>query len=95
MRFSIRIGQQLPVLALIRVLFNVSVFQRTYLDAGLSQKRTCCKTGSRLVKPVWNYWNFLKNDIKLIKRNKRSKTTVGLSVMFLLVLFFTNSIRNV
>jgi hypothetical protein len=38
---------------------------------------------------------FLKNDIKLIKRNKRSKTTVGLSVMFLFYgfLFFTNSIE--
>jgi hypothetical protein len=33
--------------------------------------------------------------IKLIKRNKRSKTTVGLSVMFLFFgfLFFTNSIE--
>jgi hypothetical protein len=38
---------------------------------------------------------FLKNDIKLIKQKQASKTTVGLSVMFLFYgfLFFTNSIE--
>jgi hypothetical protein len=36
---------------------------------------------------------FLKKCTKLIKRNKRSKTTVGLSVMFLFGLFFTNGIE--
>src|SRR5690606_35563595 len=38
---------------------------------------------------------FLKNDIKLIKRNKRSRTTVLMSVLFIFygLLFFTGAIE--
>ena len=38
---------------------------------------------------------FLKNDIKLLKRNKRSKTTLFMSVLFIFygLLFFTGSIK--
>ena len=38
---------------------------------------------------------FLKNDIKLIKRNKRSKTTVGMSIMFLFygLIFFSGGVE--
>jgi hypothetical protein len=67
-----------------------------YLDAGLSTKHDIAKTEDLTwLNQFGTIGTFLKNDIKLIKRNKRSKTTVGLSVMFLFygLLFFTNSIE--
>ena len=67
-----------------------------YLDAGLASKHEIAKTENL----VWlNQFGvmgtFLKNDIKLIKRNKRSKTTIFMSVLFLFYgfLFFTNGIE--
>ncbi len=38
---------------------------------------------------------FLKNDIRLLKRNKRSRTTIIMSILFIFygLLFFTNSIE--
>ncbi len=66
-----------------------------YLDAGLASKHDVAKTENL----VWlNQFGvmgtFLKNDIKLIKRNKRSKTTIFMSIMFLFygLLFFGNLI---
>lgn len=67
-----------------------------YLDAGLSSKHDIAKTEDLTwLNQFGTIGTFLKNDIKLIKRNKRSKTTVGLSVMFLFygLLFFTNGIE--
>jgi hypothetical protein len=67
-----------------------------YLDAGLSNKHDVAKTEELTwLNQFGTIGTFLKNDIKLIKRNKRSKTTVGLSVMFLFygLLFFTNAIE--
>jgi len=62
-----------------------------YLDAGLAVKAKNVKSENldwlnRFGKTAI----FLKNDIKLIKRNKRSKTTVFMSIMFLFygLLFF-------
>jgi multisubunit Na+/H+ antiporter MnhC subunit len=66
-----------------------------YLDAGLSNKHDIATTEDLTwLNQFGTIGTFLKNDIKLIKRNKRSKTTVGLSVMFLFYgfLFFTNGI---
>jgi hypothetical protein len=67
-----------------------------YLDAGLASKHEIAKTENL----VWlNQFGvmgtFLKNDIKLIKRNKRSKTTIVMSILFMFYgfLFFTNSIE--
>ena len=65
-----------------------------YLDAGLSVKNDIAKTENLTwLNQFGTLGTFLKNDIKLIKRNKRSKTTVGMSVMFLFygLIFFTNS----
>ena len=65
-----------------------------YLDAGLSTKNDIAKTENLTwLNQFGTLGTFLKNDIKLIRRNKRSKTTVGLSVMFLFygLIFFTNS----
>ena len=67
-----------------------------YLDAGLSRKQDIAKTEDLTwLNQFGTIGTFLKNDIKLIKRNKRSKTTVGMSVMFLFygLLFFTNGIE--
>ena len=87
----------IPVLVLIALYYATFQFfkKNLYLDAGLSNKHDVAKTEEL---PWLNQFGtigtFLKNDIKLIKRNKRSKTTVGLSVMFLFYgfLFFTNAI---
>lgn len=67
-----------------------------YLDAGLSTKRSEAKTENLdWLNRFGSLGTFLKNDIKLIKRNKRSKTTVLMSVLFIFygLLFFTNSIE--
>lgn len=65
-----------------------------YLDAGLSSKNDIAKTEHLTwLNQFGTLGTFLKNDIKLIKRNKRSKTTIGLSVMFLFygLIFFTGN----
>jgi multisubunit Na+/H+ antiporter MnhC subunit len=67
-----------------------------YLDAGLSRKDEIAKTENlSWLNQFGTVGTFLKNDIKLIKRNKRSKATIGLSVMFLFygLLFFSNNIE--
>ncbi|MBF4472829.1 DUF5687 family protein [Flavobacterium sp. HJJ] len=64
-----------------------------YLDAGLSVKNDIAKTENLTwLNQFGTLGTFLKNDIKLIKRNKRSKTTVGVSMMFLFygLIFFNN-----
>ncbi|AGA78551.1 DUF5687 family protein [Echinicola vietnamensis] len=94
----------LPLLAFIPVLFMLTVYwvafkyfrERLYLDAGLSSKVKEAKSENLAwLDRFGSIAVFLKNDIKLIKRNKRSKTTVLMSVMFLFygLLFFTNSIE--
>lgn len=88
----------IPVLALIAIYYvTFQYFKKNlYLDAGLSNKHDVAKTEELTwLNQFGTIGTFLKNDIKLIKRNKRSKTTVGLSVMFLLygLLFFTSSIE--
>ncbi len=67
-----------------------------YLDAGLSTKHEIAKTEDLTwLNQFGTLGTFLKNDIKLIKRNKRSRTTVIMSVVFLFYgfLFFTNEIE--
>ncbi len=77
--------------------FSFTYFKKNlYLDAGLSTKQSDAKTEDLTwLNRFGSLGTFLKNDIKLIKRNKRSKTTVLLSVMFLFygMLFFTGSIE--
>jgi hypothetical protein len=93
MPFSIRIGLCIPVVALVCMLLP-SISKDLYLDAGLSSKHDVAKTEDLTwLNQFGTIGTFLKNDIKLIKRNKRSKTTVGLSVIFSWFLFFTNSIE--
>jgi hypothetical protein len=68
-----------------------------YLDAGLSTKQDIAKTEDLIwLNQFGTIGTFLKNDIKLIKRNKRSKTTVIMSILFLFygLLFFTNEMKT-
>ncbi len=68
-----------------------------YLDAGLSTKQTIAKTEDLdWLNRFGNLGTFLKNDIKLIKRNKRSKMAVITSFMFLFYgfLFLTGAIST-
>jgi hypothetical protein len=88
----------LPVLTLIGLYYiSFKYFKNNlYLDAGLSRKDEIAKTENLTwLNQFGTLGTFLKNDIKLIKRNKRSKTTIGLSVMFLFygLLFFSNGIE--
>ncbi|MBT8243824.1 MAG: hypothetical protein HKP48_09120 [Winogradskyella sp.] len=67
-----------------------------YLDAGLSKKVEVGETENMAwLDRFGKVSTFLKNDIKLIKRNKRSKTTVIMSVLFIFygLLFFTGSVK--
>jgi multisubunit Na+/H+ antiporter MnhC subunit len=86
----------IPVVALIALYYaTFQYFKRNlYLDAGLSSKHDIAETEDLTwLNQFGTIGTFLKNDIKLIKRNKRSKTTVGLSVMFLFygLLFFSTT----
>lgn len=84
------------VVALYVITFNF--FKKNlHLDTGLSSKHDIAKTEEF----VWldqfgNIGTFLKNDIRLIKRNKRSKTTIFMSVLFLFygLLFFSGGIET-
>jgi hypothetical protein len=83
------------VLGLYLITFNF--FKKNlHLDTGLSSKHDVAKTEEF----VWldqfgNVGTFLKNDIRLIKRNKRSKTTIFMSFLFLFygLLFFSGGIE--
>lgn len=67
-----------------------------YLDTGLKGKHDIAKTEEYTwLNQFGTLGTFLKNDIKLIRRNKRSKTTLWLSIMFLFygLLFYTGGIE--
>lgn len=88
----------IPVLIVVLLYyFSFRLFKSNlYLDAGLSIKTAEGKTEDYTwLNQFGTLGTFLKNDIKLIRRNKRSRTTVLVSAMFLLygLLFFTGSIE--
>jgi hypothetical protein len=85
----------IPFFGLFLLYYITFIFfkKNAYIDAGLSTKESIAKSE----KLTWlNQFGvlgtFFKNDIKLIKRNKRSKTTVFMSILFLFygLLFFNN-----
>lgn len=85
----------IPVLALIGLyIFTFNYFKKNlYLDAGLSKKEDIATTQNlSWLNQFGTLGTFLKNDIKLIKRNKRSKTTIFMSFIFLFygLIFFGN-----
>ena len=84
-----------PVLALAALYFYTFkyFYNNAYLDSGLASKHDIAKTENLTwLNQFGVLGTFLKNDIKLIKRNKRSKTTVGMSFLFLFYgfIFFNN-----
>ena len=87
----------LPVLALVGLYYYTFNYLKNnlYLDAGLSTKHEIAKTEDLTwLNQFGTLGTFLKNDIKLIKRNKRSRTTVIMSLLFLfygLIFFRENS----
>ncbi|NKI26820.1 hypothetical protein HCG49_09620 [Arenibacter sp. 6A1] len=78
--------------------FSFRYFKKyMFLDAGLAGKKSTAKTEDYAwLNRFGNLGTFLKNDIKLIRRNKRSKTSVMMSFFFIFygLLFFTGSIET-
>lgn len=94
-----------PIIALIPVAWYLILFYLTYvffkknlyLDAGLSLKHSIAKSQDfAWLNRFGTTGTFIKNDLKLIMRNKRSKTTILTSFLFLFygLLFFTESIQT-
>ena len=66
------------------------------LDTGLAKKSEEAKTENfTWLNQFGTLGTFLKNDIRLLKRNKRSRTTAIMSVVFIFygLLFFSNAIE--
>ncbi|QSW91294.1 MULTISPECIES: DUF5687 family protein [Flavobacterium] len=89
----------IPILTLIGLyVFTFNYFKKNlYLDAGLSIKQDIASTENlSWLNQFGTVGTFLKNDIKLIKRNKRSKTTIVMSIFFLFygLLFFSGGIET-
>ncbi|MCA0348416.1 MAG: DUF5687 family protein [Bacteroidetes bacterium] len=87
-----------PIAALVLLYyFNFKFFKNNLtLDTGLAVKSKEATTENlTFLDQFGTLGTFLKNDIKLLKRNKRSRTTVIMSVVFIFygLLFFTNSIE--
>jgi hypothetical protein len=88
----------LPILLVITTYYlSFDYFKkRLNLDTGLSKKGEEAKTENfTWLNQFGTLGTFLKNDIRLLKRNKRSRMTLFMSVMFVFygLLFFTNSIE--
>lgn len=89
----------IPIVVLVGLYYITFSFFKSnlFLDAGLASKHDIAKTENLTwLNQFGVLGTFLKNDIKLIKRNKRSKTTVIMSVMFLFygLLFFSGGIES-
>ncbi len=89
----------IPVLSLCILAYITFMFFRNhlYLDSGLSIKQKDAHTENYTwLNQFGTLGTFLKNDIKLIKRNKRSRTTVVMSVLFIFygLLFFAGAIET-
>ncbi|WP_179353395.1 DUF5687 family protein [Winogradskyella vidalii] len=93
----------MPYLAIIPLILMVVLYKMAfsyfrknfYLDAGLAKKVEIGETDNMAyLDRFGSVSTFLKNDIKLIKRNKRSRTTVIVSFLFIFygLLFFTGAI---
>lgn len=87
----------LPILlAIVTYYLSFDYFKKNLnLDTGLAKKSDQAKTENfTWLNQFGTLGTFLKNDIKLLKRNKRSRTTVLMSFVFIFygLLFFNNSI---
>jgi hypothetical protein len=84
-------------LAAISYYFSFDYFKKNLnLDTGLAKKSEEARTENLTwLNQFGTLGTFLKNDIKLLKRNKRSRTTVIMSFLFIFygLLFYTNAIE--
>jgi len=88
----------IPIVALAGLWFaTFSYFRKAlYLDTGLKGKHEVAETQDYTwLNRFGTLGIFLKNDIKLLRRNKRSKTTVIMSFLFLFygLIFMTGAIE--
>jgi len=88
----------IPLVAIVLIIrFSYNYFiKMLYLDAGLASKtQTATTENLEWLDRFGKISVFLKNDIKLIKRNKRSKMTVFMSFLFLFygLFFFTGMVE--
>lgn len=86
----------LAILIFIAKITHAFFKQNLYLDAGLAVKQEEAKTQNLdWLNQFGTLGTFLKNDIKLITRNKRAKTVILMSVLFLFygLLFMTGAIE--
>lgn len=90
-----------PALALVPVVFLILLFKwnqknleaKFYLDGNLKGKQKAADTNDFVwTKKFGDIAPFLKQDLKLIWRNKRPKTTIYISLLFLAygLIFYTN-----
>lgn len=87
----------IPIILLVSLYsFTFKFFKNNlYLDTGLEAKKTEATTENLNFLDKWgSLGTFLKNDIRLLKRNKRAKTTITMSIIFIFygLLFYTKSI---
>lgn len=88
----------IPIIAAVALYYFAFNFFKSNLnlDEGLATKSDIAKTENfAWLNQFGTLGTFLKNDIKLLKRNKRSRTTLIMSVVFIFygLLFFTKSIE--
>ncbi len=89
----------IPVVLLVAAYYFSFIYfkNRLNLDDGLAKKSDVAKTENfSWLDQFGTLGTFLKNDIRLLKRNKRSRTTLIMSVIFIFygLLFFTQSIES-
>lgn len=89
----------IPLLAMLGVgkIAHTYFLNRLYLDAGLARKvKTASNENLDWIDRFGSQSTFLKNDLRMIIRNKRSKTTAIMSVLFLFygLLFFTGAVET-
>jgi hypothetical protein len=89
----------IPVAALAGLYYlSFSYFEKNlHLDTGLAKKSAAAKTEDfSWLNRYGTLGTFLKNDIRLLKRNKRSRGTVIMSVVFIFygLLFYSNMIEQ-
>jgi hypothetical protein len=88
----------IPILLVIGLYYFAFKFFKSNLnlDTGLAKKSEEAKTENfTWLNQFGTLGTFLKNDIRLLKRNKRSRTTAIMSVVFIFygLLFFSNAIE--
>ena len=88
----------IPVILLVAAYyFSFQYFKSNLnLDEGLAKKSEVAQTENYTwLEQFGTLGTFLKNDIRLLRRNKRSKTTLIMSVMFIFygLLDFAEKIR--